>query len=134
MLAELFAAAGVVAGSWQIDPPLPVARSEVAGAAWRGDVVVAGGFLADGHSSMRVDAYNPRVKRWERLPDLPLAVNHAMAAAGGARLYVVGGYGASGPLRDAFVLDGPRWRRLPSMPLARAAGGAVVLGPTPPAT
>jgi len=130
MLAELFAAAGVVAGSWQIDPPLPVARSEVAGAAWRGYVVVAGGFLADARSSTRIDAYNPLVKRWERLPDLPLAVNHAMAAAGGARLYVVGGYGASGPLRDAFVLDGPRWRRLPSMPFARAAGGAAVLGHT----
>src|SRR6266542_1283014 len=130
MLAELFAAAGVVAGSWQIDPPLPVARSEVAGAAWRGYVVIAGGFVASGQSSARVDSYNSRVQLWQRLPDLPLAVNHAMAAAGGGRLYVVGGYGASGPLSDAFVLDGPRWRRLPSMPFARAAGGAVVLGHT----
>lgn len=130
MIAELLAAAGVAAASWQVDPPLPVPRSEVAGAGWRGLVVIAGGFVADGHSSARVDAYNPRIESWERLPDLPLAVNHAMAAASGGRLYVVGGYHGGGARRDAFVLDGPRWRRLPPMPFARAAAGAAVVGKT----
>jgi hypothetical protein len=130
MLAELVAAAGVLAGSWESGPPLPLARSEVAGAAWRDQIVVAGGFLDDGQSSARVDAYTPRVQLWRRLPDLPLAVNHAMAAAGGGRLYVVGGYGAGRPRRDAFVLDGSRWRRLPSLPFARAAAGAAVVDNT----
>jgi N-acetylneuraminic acid mutarotase len=120
MIAALLAAAAM----WQTDPPLPVARSEVAGASWRGYAVVAGGFLADGSSSARVEAYNSRIEEWSRLPDLPVAVNHAMAAAGGGRLYVFGGYGAGGARRDAFVLDGPRWRRLPPMPFVRAAGGA----------
>jgi N-acetylneuraminic acid mutarotase len=127
MLAELVAAAGALVGSWETGPALPLARSEVAGAAWRDQIVVAGGFLADGQSSARVDAYTPRVQRWSRLPDLPQPVNHGMAAAGGGRLYVLGGYGAGGPLRDAFVLDGSRWRRLPSMPFARAAAGAAVI-------
>ncbi len=64
------------------------------------------------------------------LPDLPVSVNHAMAAAARGRLYVVGGYGPEGHLRRAFVLDGGRWRELPPPPDARAAGGAAVVGST----
>ena len=123
MIAELLAAVAV----WQSGPAVPLPRAEVAGAAWRGYIVIAGGFLADGQSSTRVDAYNPRTREWRRLPDLPVAVNHAMAAAGGGRLYVLGGYGAP---RSALVLDGSRWRRLPSLPFARAAAGAAVIDNT----
>ena len=123
MIAELL----VVAATWQSGPALPLARSEVASAGWRGRVVVAGGFLPDGRSSSRVDVYEPRTQRWSRLPDLPVQVNPAMAAAGSGRLYVVGGYGAE---RDAFVLDGAAWRRLPSLPFPRAAAGAAVIGKT----
>src|SRR5438045_1721036 len=50
-----------------------------------------------------------------------------MAAAGGARLYVLGGYGRTGARRDVFVYDGPRWHRLPPMPFPRAAGGAAFI-------
>jgi hypothetical protein len=50
MLAELLAAAGVVAGTWQTGPPLPLARTEVVGAAVRGNIYVVGGYLADGRS------------------------------------------------------------------------------------
>lgn len=123
MLAELL----VLAATWQTGPALPLARSEVAGTAWRGRVVVAGGYLPDGRSSARVDVYDPRAHRWSQLPDLPVGVNHAMAAAGSGRLYVVGGYGAE---RSALVLDGKAWRRLPSLPFPRAAAGAAVIGKT----
>src|ERR671930_168188 len=102
MIAELLTAAAM----WQADPPLPVARSEVAGANWRGYAVVVGGFLSDGTSSARVDAYTSRVQGWLRLPPLPIAVNHPMAAAGGSRLYVFGGYREGSPTRGAFVFDG----------------------------
>jgi N-acetylneuraminic acid mutarotase len=114
--------------SWQAEATMPVPRSEVAGAVVDGQIAVAGGFLADGRSSRRVDLYDPARDRWSRLPDLPLAVNHAMAAADGRRIYVVGGYGASGPVRAAFVLENGAWRRLPLQPEARAAGGAAFVG------
>jgi len=129
VIASLLAAAALV---WHSNPPMPVARTEVAGANWRNQVVVVGGFTADTRSSARVDAYDPRTRSWRRLPDLPLALNHAMAASGVGRLYVVGGYsvGETGAVRDAFVLDGPRWRRLRAMPYARAAGGAAFIGTT----
>src|SRR5215218_4948951 len=110
------------------------AGRSVAGAAERGrrrdgghELVVVGGFLADGRSSERVDAYSPATNRWRRLRDLPVAVNHAMAASDGRRLYVVGGYGA--PTR-AFVLRQGRWRRLPNLPEPRAAAGAAIVGRT----
>jgi non-specific serine/threonine protein kinase len=78
-----------------------------------------------------VDAYSPGRDRWRRLPDLPVAVHHALAASAGSRLYIVGGYGgplgSGGALRSAFVLDGGTWKALPRLPEPRAAGGAAVV-------
>jgi non-specific serine/threonine protein kinase len=129
VFAELVAAAGVVAGAWQSGPPLPLARTEVAGAAVGGEIFIVGGYLADGRSSRRVDVYSPQTRSWRRAPDLPVAVNHAMAAAYRGRLYVLGGYSGTGQtLRSTYVLRGPRWRRLAPMPGPRAAAGAAVSG------
>jgi hypothetical protein len=132
--AALLALGGASAGAgslralqWKRGAPLPVPRSEVAAATVGRELVVVGGFLADGRSSRRVDAYSPARDRWRRLRDLPVAVNHAMAASDGRRLYVVGGYGA--PTR-AFVLSRGRWRRLPDLPEPRAAAGAAIVGRT----
>src|SRR6266550_2182396 len=112
------AAALVLAGTWETRAPLPVARSEVAGARVGSSIAVVGGFLADGSNSARADLYSPARDRWTRLPDLPIAVNHPMAAGFGGRLYVFGGYRRFGgpPLRDLFVLHGSHWGRLPSLP------------------
>jgi N-acetylneuraminic acid mutarotase len=129
MLAEVLAAVGVVAGAWQTGPPLPVPRTEVAGAAVRGEIFVVGGYLADGRSSSRVDVYSTRTRRWRRGPDLPVAVNHATAASDRGRLFIVGGYGRSGTaLRSAYVLTGRRWRRVAPLPAPRAAAAAAVAG------
>ena len=106
---------------------MPLARSEVAGAALEGEIAVAAGFLANGASSPRVEAYSPTRRTWRRLPDLPVAVNHPMAASYRGRLYVVGGYSGGVPLRTASMLAGGRWRSLPPLPLGRAAGGAAVM-------
>ena len=116
-----------LAPEWKRGAPLPLPRSEVAATTLGRELVVVGGFLADGRSSARVDAYSPARDHWRRLPELPVAVNHAMAASDGRRLYVVGGYGA--PTR-AFVLERGRWRRLPDLPGARAAAGAAIVGRT----
>jgi hypothetical protein len=89
------------------------------------EIVIVGGYLADGTSTGRVDAFTPRTGRWRRLPDLPAKVNHAMAAAAGGRLYVVGGYGAE---RRAFVFARGHWRALRRPPAPRAAAGAAIVG------
>jgi N-acetylneuraminic acid mutarotase len=137
LLALALAAAclGLVSGvrgaapAWERHAPLPVPRSEVAAASVGREVVVLGGFTADGGTSNRVDAYSPARDVWRRLPDLPVAVNHAMAVGVSGRLYVFGGYTAEGvPLRQAIVLEGARWQALPRMPFPRAAAGAGVAG------
>ena len=71
---------------------LPEARTEVAGATWNGRIVVAGGLLADGKVSRRVDVYEPRANIWLDGPALPVGLHHLGLAVLADRLYVVGGY------------------------------------------
>lgn len=123
------AAGGATAPGWRPEPSLGLERTEVAAAVVGGRIVVAAGFLGDGTSSRRVDAYDPVRRRWQRLRDLPLRLNHAMAAAYRGRLYVVGGYSGRGVVSPhAYVLERGRWRALPRMPEPRAAAGAAVVG------
>jgi N-acetylneuraminic acid mutarotase len=132
MAAVLLAVATTVVAlsgaAWQPHEALPVPRTEVAAAPFRGDVAVVGGYLADGTSTDDVDLYDPASNAWSRLPDLPVGVNHAAAASAGGKLYVVGGYGGPGVrLRSAYVFDGERWRSLAPMPGVRGAAGAAVV-------
>ena len=114
-----------LAAAWGTGAPLPEPRTEVAAATLGQRIVVAGGFLATGANSRRVDAYDTRRSTWERLPDLPVSVDHAAAASWRGRVVVVGGYGADRePLRAAFLFDGTRWRALPRPPEERAAAAA----------
>jgi N-acetylneuraminic acid mutarotase len=119
--------AGAAGSGWEARASLPLPRSEVASAVFRGQIAIVGGFLADGTSSGRVDLYDPAADRWSRLPDLPLAVNHAMAAADARRLYVVGGYADGEARANAYAYERGRWRRLPDLPAPRAAGGAALV-------
>jgi N-acetylneuraminic acid mutarotase len=114
----------LAAAGWKQAAPLPLPRTEVTGARVGTEIIVVGGYLPDGRSSSRVDAYSPSRNRWRKLPDLPVAVNHAMAASYRGRLYVVGGYGGEA---RASVFGGGRWRSLPNLPAPRAAAGAAIV-------
>ena len=121
------AARGGAAVGWQRHAAMPEERSEVAAAAVDGELVVVGGFVADGHDSARADAYLPATDRWRRLPDLPVPVDHAAAASVNGRMYVIGGYGADRmPLRTVFTLDGGTWRAIAPLPDGRAAAAAAI--------
>ncbi len=127
VLSLLAIGAGGQEGAWRLHTPLSDQRSEVAAATARGEIVVVGGFIGTGANSARVDAYSVAGDTWRRLPDLPVAVDHASAASTGGRIYVAGGYGPDRkPLRAAFVLDDGAWRRLPLMPDGRAAAAAAI--------
>ena len=123
----------LVAGSagWKPAAPLPLARSEVAAAAYGTGIVVVGGYLAGGtgKNTARADLYLPRQYRWRRLPDYPLPIDHAAAVGAGRRAYVVGGFANRGDqVRVGYSLENGRWRRLPTLPAARAASGAALIG------
>ena len=115
--------------------PLPVDRTEVAGALWEGRVAVVGGLTADGGANDRLDLYDPATDRWTAGPALPVAVHHAGVAALDGRLWVVGGYtnppgGQWRVLADVWSL-GPgerRWRREEPLPAPRGALALVAAG------
>lgn len=115
--------------AWRAARPVPVPRTEVAAAPLGKEIAVVGGYLRNGQNTGRADAYSPVRNRWRRLPDLPVTVDHAMAAGAAGRLYVVGGYGPGSIARDtAFVFRRGRWTALPLMPAPRAAAGAAIVG------
>ena len=123
-------AAAAVQAPWQSHTPLPDPRTEVAAGLARREIVVVGGFTGSGGNSPRVDAYSISRNTWRRLPDLPLAVDHAAAASANGTVYVAGGYGGDrNPQKTVFALgpDG-EWRQLARMPDARAAAAAAIAG------
>jgi N-acetylneuraminic acid mutarotase len=122
--------AAAATGGWQSHAPVPEPRTEVAAGVARSEIVVVGGFVANGGNSARVDAYSIARGTWRRLPDLPVAVDHAAAASANGNVYVVGGYGGDrAPLRTAFVLGANEvWRQLAPLPDARAAAAAAIAG------
>ena len=81
LLLTMCVSATAATGRWERHAPLPEPRTEVAAAVARGEIVAVGGFTADGGNSPRADAYSVAANRWRRLPDLPLAVDHAAAAS-----------------------------------------------------
>lgn len=112
---------------WERLSPVPTERTEVAAAVAGGRILVAGGFADPDRTVATVEVYDIASDAWSAAPDLPAAVNHAMAASVAGEVYVVGGYLADGPPSDAaFVFRDGRWEALPPMPEPRAAGGAAV--------
>jgi non-specific serine/threonine protein kinase len=125
------AATSSTALAWRRIPDIPTGRSEVAATVFRNDVYVVGGF----GGGRVVEIFDGQ--RWRRGPDLPLAVDHPMAAAveetpasaAGAGVYVLGG-NAGGPTARRFRLapGATAWSEIAAMPGPRSQGAAVAQG------
>src|SRR5215207_725653 len=111
-------AAGATQAPWQAHAPLPEPRTEVAAGLARGEIVVVGGFIADGGDrrplkavfALRQDGF------WRQLAPMPDARAAAAAAVSRGTLYVLGGVDGRGGLAGvAFALDlrTGRWARIP---------------------
>ncbi len=114
--------------AWRRIADIPTGRSEVAATVFRSDVYVIGGF----GGGRVVEIFDGQ--RWRRGPDLPLEVDHAMAASvpetiEGAGVYVFGG-NAGAPTARSFRLapDATAWREIAAMPGPRSQGAAVAQG------
>src|ERR671918_893076 len=113
---------------WETLAPMPTPRTEVAAAAVSGRIVVVGGFASAGTVGT-TEVYDVAADAWSAGPDLPVAVNHAMATSFEDEAYVFGGTLGDGAISDAaFVLRGGAWEPLPPLPEPRTAGGAAVAG------
>ena len=113
--------------AWRRLAPVPTERTEVAAATVGRRIWVLGGYTPDGATVATAEVYDTTTDSWSRGPDLPVAVNHAMAATLDGVLYVAGGNDGRGPSDQVARLDGDRWRRLAPLPRGRQAGGLVAL-------
>jgi N-acetylneuraminic acid mutarotase len=124
--------AGVVA-LWSPLPSAPLERSEVAATRVGRFIYVAGGFEPT-RTSPALERYDIRRRRWKRLRDMPLAVNHPAAVAYRGDVYVHGGYttdlGLTEPTGALQRYDPSRnrWSRVRPSPTPRAAQAAAVIG------
>lgn len=77
-------------GKWKDGAPLPLARSEIAGATFemKGKLIVVGGAVNPSKPSAQVFAYDPASDEWSELPALPGARKGAVAAAWGDSIVV----------------------------------------------
>lgn len=113
--------------SWSRIADIPTPRSEVSATVFGNAIYVIGGFGGPN----AVERYIPGQRRWEDQPDLPIGVDHPMAAAVGtgprAGVYVIGGNSGGRPSARVFYLglNASSWRELASMPSPRSAGAAV---------
>jgi len=114
--------------AWTMLAKAPTARTEVAAAAAGGRIHVIGGYTAYGATVPTVEVLDIATGQWERGPDLPVAVNHAMASTVDDAVYVFGGYLAGNVASaSAFLLEGNAWRAVAPLPQARGAGTAAAV-------
>ncbi len=129
----LVAATVAAALAWTPLPSATLPRTEVAAARVGGSIYVAGGFVEGGSTTNVVERYHIVRRRWRRVRQMPVPLNHAVAVAHRGRLYVSGGYrGESGLSEPSGVLlrynpRSNRWRRLRPAPTPRAAHAAAVI-------
>lgn len=117
---------------WAPGPALPVALHHASATTFRGEVVVAGGFLAGddlyARPSARVIAL--RGGRWVDLPPLRRPRGAAAAAVAGDRLAIVGGRDSAALIGPTEVFDGTAWRDAAPIPTRRDHLSAVSDGRT----
>ena len=104
--------------AWRTLAPAPSERTEVAAAAVGRRIWVLGGYAPDGATLATVQVYDTAADTWARGPDLPVAVNHAMAETLDGALYVAGGNDGTVPAPSR-----PAWRGSAGAPWPRCPGG-----------
>jgi non-specific serine/threonine protein kinase len=109
--------------------PGPRPREHRAATALGGRVYAIGGRLAGYDTNLgTVEAYDPRVRTWRPLADLPDPRGGTGAAAIAGRIVSIGGESPSGTAASVWSLrPGGRWSRLPDLPTPRHGVGVVAL-------
>ena len=130
------ARSAATAPAWRRIADIPTGRSEVAAVVsqQQSRFFVIGGFGGPD----RVERYDAVADRWDRAPDLPIGVDHPMAAAveglqnaAPQGVFVFGGYLGDGTATArSFHFDAVavRWDEIAPMPGPRAAAAAVAVG------
>ena len=117
-----------VANTWQAGPDLPLPLHHEVAATYKGEVIVAGGWVPQNGvlNAMTSDAvYALRGGKWVTLPHLRHARAAAAAAVAGDKLVVFGGQADGKLVPQTEVWDGKSWTDGPDLPTPRDhLGGA----------
>jgi N-acetylneuraminic acid mutarotase len=109
---------------WSEGEPMPIPRTEIAGAAVGSKIYIIGGFDQRGRAVSTVEVYDPQADQWNASAPLPWPLHHAAAASYNGTLYVVGGYLADNEPTDKLLAYDPQadsWQELAPMPTSRGA-------------
>lgn len=120
----------IATGSWS-DAPGPTPREHLGAATSGGRIyVVAGRGYGRGNVGL-LEAYDPQVGAWERLPDMPGVCGGCSAAAtADGRIHVTGGEGGGRTYGEHFVFDpaAGAWHVSEPMPTTRHGIAAAAVG------
>jgi N-acetylneuraminic acid mutarotase len=109
---------------------MAVAREHLAGAVVRGRFYALAGRAAGRGNYAVVEAFDPRTRRWRRVPPMTKPRGGIGAATAGGRIVVAGGEEDAGTIREVELFDpgARRWRRLADLPTPRHGLGVVSRG------
>lgn len=119
-------------GRWTKSAPLPQPLNHMNAVAYGGALYVVGGYTGSSDTSTGASRafwrFVPGGRRWQRMPDAPLARAAAGAAVVGHRLYVAGGRSDTRPTLasvEIFDFQDGRWTAGPPLRRAREHVAAV---------
>ena len=127
---------------WAESTPFPAPTAGYAAGVICGRLVIAGGTYWEGTKgrwtkklfSASTQAFDPRTRKWEKLPDAPIPFGYAAFTTVANRLFVLGGHTGAGVNRKIFTLrkkgDHYVWEQFGEMPFNSLFGGAVSVGKT----
>lgn len=106
---------------WSPEPPLPIAVHHAAATVYRGEIVVAGGFLAgaDLYARPTDRVLVLRSGAWTDMPRLRRPRGAAAAGGVGDTLVVAGGRDDGSLIGPTEVFDGARWKDGEALPTRR---------------
>jgi non-specific serine/threonine protein kinase len=122
------------ANAWRAGPDLPLPLHHEMAATFKGEVIVAGGWVPEGgvlNAKTSDQVFALRGGKWVELPRLKHARSAGAAAVAGDKLVVFGGQADGKLVRQTEVWDGTSWSDGPDLPtrrdhLAAASDGTFV--------
>ncbi|MBV8980423.1 MAG: hypothetical protein JO086_05955 [Acidimicrobiia bacterium] len=105
--------------SWTAAPPLPLALHGAMAATYRGELVVLGGWAAQGDQGPSRQVFALRNGGWAPLPPMPAARAIGGAVVVGDRLIVVGGQANGSDVAETDIFDGTAWTQASPIPTPR---------------
>ena len=119
-------------GRWTRGPDMPTPREHVTAAVLDGELYVLGGRGRADDALPTAERYDPRRRRWERLPPLPVGAGGLEAVTLGERVVAFGGgsdeRGKVTGAVQAFDAERGEWAQLPPMRTPRHGLGVAAIG------